>query len=282
MHPAIGKTIMAAGFKTNYHETGTGRPVVLLHGSGVGVTGWENWHRVMPRLADGFRVLCPDIVGFGFTERPEGAQYSIKLWTQHLLGFLDALNLTKAVLVGNSFGGGLSLALAMRNAHRIAGMVLMGTPAGEFVQTAHSARSWYYEPSVDTMAELLRSFPYDPNIVTEDMVRSRYEATKLVGGLEAYRKLFPEPAKAGEQKTVKGVPEAELVKIETPILALHGREDRVIPFECGLRIARRCPNAELHLFGRCGHWVQIEREDQFVVQTRAFLDRLPAQGGTWA
>ena len=171
MHPAQGQTIAAAGLQTNYHEMGRGRPLVLLHGSGMGVSGWENWHRVVPQLANDFRVLVPDIVGFGFTERPAEAQYNIKLWTQHLLGFLDALGLDKAVLVGNSFGGGLSLALAMRNAHRIAGMVLMGTPAGEFQQTPNSARNWYCEPSLETMAELLRWFPHDPAIVTDEMVR---------------------------------------------------------------------------------------------------------------
>ncbi len=132
-HPAYGKTVVAAGLSTNYLEAGQGFPVVLLHGSGVGVSAYENWHRIIPRLAIDFRVLAPDIVGFGLTERPE-CQYSIKLWVEHLLGFLDALGLARAVLVGNSFGGGLSLATSMRNSQRIERMILMGTPAGDFIQ----------------------------------------------------------------------------------------------------------------------------------------------------
>lgn len=83
-HPAIGQSIIAAGLKTNYHEMGEGRPLILLHGSGMGVSGWENWRGVMPDLARHHRVLAPDIVGFGFTERPEGAEYNIKLWVKHL------------------------------------------------------------------------------------------------------------------------------------------------------------------------------------------------------
>lgn len=269
-HPAIGKAVVAAGVRTNYHEMGEGPPMILLHGSGAGVTGWENWHGVMPAFARHFRVLVPDIIGFGFTERPEGTKYSIKLWVQHLLGFMDALAIERPVLVGNSFGGALSLALAIRNAHRVSRMVLMGTPAGTFEQKAAMARSWYYEPSLENMAELLRSFPHDPSVVTDEMVRTRHEVTVLAGGMEAYRKLFPEPSPGGETRTVKGIPEEDLRGITTPILALHGRDDQRVPVECGIRIARSCPNADLHMFGNCGHWVQVEKPQAFVEQTLRF------------
>ena len=273
-HPAIGKFITANGVQTNYHDVGKGHPMILLHGSGAGVTGWENWHGVMPALAKHFRVLVPDIIGFGFTERPEGTKYSIKLWVQHLLGFMDALNIEKAILVGNSFGGALSLALAIRNAHRVDRMILMGTPAGSFPQRASAARSWYYKPSLENMAELLRSFPKDPKFVTNEMVRLRHEVTKLAGGMEAYRKLFPEPAEGGQVREVKGIPEEDLRTITTPILALHGRHDERVPLECGIRIAHECPNADLHIFANCGHWVQIEREREFIEQTLAFTQDL--------
>ncbi|MES2536996.1 MAG: alpha/beta hydrolase [Pseudomonadota bacterium] len=273
-HPAIGLSIDAGGIRTNYHDAGKGYPVVLLHGSGAGITGWENWHDIMPRLAERYRVLVPDIIGFGFTERPEGTQYKLKLWVQHLLDFLDALHVEKAVLIGNSFGGALALALAMRNAHRVERLILMGTPAGDFERRTTDASSWYYEPSLENMTQLLRNFPYDPSVVTEDMVRLRHEVTVKAGGLEAYRKLFPEPGKVGDIKIIKGIPESDLEKIDTPVLVLHGRDDKVVPPECGLRIARSCPNAELHMFGKCGHWVQIEKYEQFLAQTNAFIGDL--------
>jgi len=269
-HPAVGRQIQAAGLRTNYHELGEGPPMVLLHGSGAGVTGWENWRGVMPELARYFRVLVPDIVGFGFTERPEDTRYSIKLWVQHLLGFLDALGIDRPILVGNSFGGAVSLALAIRHAHRVDRMVLMGTPAGTFTQRAALARAWYYEPSISNMAELLRTFPLDPAVVTDEMVRLRHEVTLLAGGMQAYRKLFPEPAPGDAPREVKGIAEEDLRGIQTPILALHGREDERVPPECGLRIARCCPNADLHLFGRCGHWVQIEQREKFLAQCLTF------------
>ncbi len=278
VHLAEGRTIIAGGLRTNYHEAGSGPPLVLLHGSGMGVSAWENWGRVLPRLSAHYRVLAPDIVGFGLTERPEDAQYSIKLWVRHLVGFIDALEIQRASLVGNSFGGALALATAARYGGRVDHLVLMGTPAGDFGQTASTARAWYYEPSLENMRELLLGFPYDKSVVTDEMVRSRHAMTQVAGGLDAFRKLFPEPGSPGEKRTVHGIPEETLRGIEAPILALHGLEDRMVPVECGMRIARCCPNAELHLYGACGHWVQIEREDSFVAQTHLFLDQ--ANGNT--
>ncbi|OVZ56880.1 2-hydroxy-6-oxo-2,4-heptadienoate hydrolase [Pigmentiphaga sp. NML080357] len=270
-HPAQGRSVEANGIRTNYHEAGEGPPLILLHGSGAGVSGWENWHGVMPAFARRHRVLVPDIVGFGFTERQPGAKYNIKVWVQHLLGFMDAMGVERADLVGNSFGGALALAVALRNGHRVGKMVLMGTPAGEFEQRASSARSWYYQPSLENMAELLRTFPYDPAIVTDEMVRLRHEVSLLAGGMDAYRKLFPEPGQAGEVKMVKGIPEEDLASVQAPVLVLHGRDDQRVPVECGLRIARRCPRADLHMFGLCGHWVQIERREAFVELASSFL-----------
>lgn len=273
-HPAIGQYIEAGGLQTNYHEQGSGYPIIFLHGSGAGVTGYENWHGVMPLLAEQFRVLTFDIAGFGFTERPADEKYNIKVWVQHLLGFLDALGIEQAALVGNSFGGALALATAMRNAHRVSRMVLMGTPAGEFVREGNnSGSSWNYEPSEENMARILQAFPYDPSFVTPDMVRDRFLATQHAGGMAAYRKLFPEP-KAGAAQTVKGIPEDSLRSIETPILVLHGRDDRMVPPLCGERIAQSAPNADLHVFSKCGHWVQIERQREFVDLTRSFLHGL--------
>lgn len=262
--PEVGKTIAAAGVATNYHERGGGRPVVLLHGSGPGVSAWANWGRILPKLSADFHVFAPDIVGFGFTERPPEAQYGIKLWVQQLVGFIDALGLDKPIIVGNSFGGGLALAASLRAPGRFGGLVLMGTPAGTFEQTKGLASAWAYEPSIPAMREMLRLFPYDTSIITDAMVQDRYEASLLHGGQAAFRKLMAPPAPPGEKTLVKGVGEEGLRTIETPALILHGREDCVVPADRGQMLHQNLSNSELHSFGKCGHWVMIEREPDFL------------------
>lgn len=266
----IGKTLVAAGHKTNYHEAGKGEALFLLHGSGPGVSGWSNWAKSMPAFADNWRVIVPDIAGFGFTELKDDVKYDIKLWVAHLVGIMDALEIEKASFIGNSFGGALSIGLAVFAPERVKRLVLLGTPAGEFVQTAGLRGAWEYEPSPDNMRQLMDLFPYDKSLITPELVQSRYEASARPGAQEALRKLIPQPNPDGET-IVKGFPAAALAKIGAPTLVVHGREDRVVPPECGLLIANSVPNADLHLFGRCGHWVQSEQPRRFVALVRDFL-----------
>ena len=117
--PEIGLSINAGGLKVNYHDHGSGFPVLMIHGSGPGVSAWVNWRLVIPELAKHRRVLAPDMVGFGFTERPPGMVYTMDAWVDQAIAFIDALNLPVVDLVGNSFGGGLSLALAIRHPERV-------------------------------------------------------------------------------------------------------------------------------------------------------------------
>ena len=270
-NPAIGKTIDAAGHRTNIHDYGEGSPIVLLHGSGPGVSAWSNWGAVIPELARHNRILAPDIAGFGFTEFKEDCQYNIKVWVAHYIGVLDALGLDKATIVGNSFGGGLALATALKHPERIDKLILMGTPSGEFEMTEGLRSGWFYEPSLENMEKILRLYPYDQSLVTEELVASRYRASARPGAQEAYRKLIPKPNEDGPT-TVRGVPESKLATIEHQTLVLHGREDSVVPFEAGIRMLNTMPNASLYAFGRCGHWVQAEHPQMFCSLVHAFAN----------
>ncbi|WP_298050290.1 alpha/beta hydrolase [uncultured Paenalcaligenes sp.] len=266
----VGKTLLAAGHQTNYHEAGEGAPLFLLHGSGPGVSGWTNWANTMPAFSDKWRVIVPDIAGFGFTEFQEGTKYDIKLWVNHLIGIMDELGIEKASFVGNSFGGALAIGLAVFAPERVDKLVLLGTPAGEFEQTAGLRGAWVYEPSLENMRELMEKFPFDKSLITDEMVEARYKASARAGAQEALRKLIPKPAEDGPT-IVRGFPVSALQKIQAPTLVVHGREDGVVPPECGILIANSVPNADLHLFGRCGHWVQSEQSRRFVALVRDFL-----------
>lgn len=267
----IGKSLMAADHKTNYHESGEGAPLFLLHGSGPGVSGWTNWSKTIGQFDDKWRVIVPDIAGFGFTEFKEDSKYNIKLWVHHLIGIMDALGIEKASFVGNSFGGALAIGLALFDPSRVDKLILLGTPAGEFVQTPGLRGAWTYEPSVENMRSLLELFPYDKSFITDELVKSRYEASAREGAQEALRKLLPKPKDDGVTM-VRGFPDTSLVNIQAPTLVVHGREDNVVPPECGLLLAKTIPNADLYLFGQCGHWVQTEQAEKFVSIVRQFLE----------
>ena len=171
--PDIGLSIDVDGIQTNYHDCGEGDPVILLHGSGPGVTAWQNWRGILPKLGETHRVLAPDIVGFGFSQLPEGEKPGIKLWTRHLAGFIEALGLDRVTLVGNSFGGALALGMMAFHSDKVRSLILMGTPAGEFEQTQGLADSRSFEPSMDAMRAMMKAFPYDPSIVTDEAVAAR-------------------------------------------------------------------------------------------------------------
>src|ERR1700730_11380000 len=124
INPEIGLQIRAADLDTNYHDQGVGEPVLLIHGSGPGVTAWANWRLTMPALARTRRVIAPDIAGFGYTERRPDTRYDMDFWVAHLTGLLDALDIEQTDLVGNSLGGALALAMAVRYPQRVRQLVL--------------------------------------------------------------------------------------------------------------------------------------------------------------
>jgi pimeloyl-ACP methyl ester carboxylesterase len=266
---STGRRVDVAGIDTFYLEAGTGDPVLLLHGSGPGVSAWANWQHTIPGLAEEFRVLAPEVVGYGSTSRPADVRYSLDTWTDHVLGFMDALGLDRVSLVGNSLGGRISLALAERHPDRVARMVLMGSPGVGMTVTDGLRALRAYEPSPENMrALLLDYFAVDRSIITDELVRIRYEAS--VETFDAYRSMFFDPRHAGNDL---GITEEQVRAIATPTLLVHGREDKVVPPEVSWTMVNLLRDADLHVFARCGHWTQIERSAEFTELVAAFLGR---------
>ena len=267
--PEEGRTVDAGGVRTNYHDRGDGAPVLLIHGSGPGVSAWANWRTVLPALARQRRVIAPDILGFGYTERPREAVYRPDSWLDHLLGFLDALDLPRVSVVGNSFGGALALRLATEAPERVDRLVLMGSVGVPFPITPGLEAVWGFEPSLDAMRRLLRWFTFDPSRLTDDLAELRLAAATRPGVHEAYRSMFPAPRQA--MVDALAVNPERIAALPHPTLLIHGRDDKVIPLTSSMRLFDLIPHAELHVFPRCGHWVQIERADRFAGLVDAFL-----------
>ena len=118
-NPEIGERIDVGGIGTNYIVTGEGYPLILIHGSGPGVTAYANWRGVLPDFGKHFRCYAPDTLGFGYTDFPADiAGFAMDRWVAHLIGFMDALGIEKAHFIGNSYGGALTLALATHHPER--------------------------------------------------------------------------------------------------------------------------------------------------------------------
>jgi 2-hydroxymuconate-semialdehyde hydrolase len=267
--PEIGQSIDAGGIEVNYHDHGSGFPVLLIHGSGPGVSAFANWRLVMPELSKQRRVIAPDMVGFGFTERPSGYEYTMQNWVKQAIDLLDALGLEQVDLVGNSFGGALSLALTIHHPERVRRLVLMGAAGVSFPITPALDAVWGYEPSFENMRRIMDVFAYDRGLVNDDLARLRYEASAREGVQESYAQMFPAP----RQRWVEALAsrEEDIAKIDKETLIVHGRDDLVIPLQNSIRLSQLISRSQLHVYGRCGHWTQIEHSARFAQLVANFL-----------
>ncbi len=268
-NPEIGKSIVANSIVTNYHDVGTGFPVLLIHGSGPGVSAWANWRLTIPVLATGRRVIAPDMVGFGYSERPVGVHYDMDTWVAQAVGLLDALKIEQADLVGNSFGGGLALALAIRHPKRVRRLVLMGSAGVSFPLTEGLDAVWGYQPSIANMRKLLDIFAFDRTLMSDELAELRYKASIQPGFQEAFERMFPAPRQNGVESLASREEDIRALPHET--LIIHGREDKVLPLSNSLTLSAWIARSQLHVFGRCGHWTQIEHAARFTQLVGNFL-----------
>ena len=265
-----GAFIDAGGRRTHYHEAGSGETVLFIHGSGPGVSAWANWRLMLPVFARRHHVLALDVLGFGYTDRPDGITYGKDVWVSHVIAFLEAKGVTSCHIVGNSMGGALAIALAVQRPDLVDQLVLMGSTGIPFPITPGLDAVWGYQPSRDAMRDLIANyFTYDASIATDNLIDMRYNASIQPGFQESYGRMFPAPRQAGVDDLA--TPHEAIAGITASVLLIHGREDRVIPLAVSHELFGLIPDAQLHVFGQCGHWTQIERTTEFNALVLEFL-----------
>lgn len=254
------RRVDAQGIGTAYLDQGEGDAVVLVHGSGAGVTASANWWANVDVLSANARVIALELAGFGSTDSSVDGTYSISGWVDHLAAFLDALELESVHLVGNSLGGWISLEFARRYPARVQRMVLMGTGGAPSPPGSMLRQHQGYEPDLAGMRQLLLDFVVDESIVTDALVAHRFEASRTP---EAAARFHATSAARARDRDADPLTEEKLRAVTHPTLLLHGREDRIIPATWSWTVHSWLANSDLHVFSNCGHWSQIERVDDF-------------------
>ncbi len=265
-------TLQTGGYTTYYNRAGEGNEekVLFLHGSGPGATAWSNWQFALPTLGERFDCIGPDMIGYGASEHPEhpphGTDEWLEVWLDQISSILDQLELDKVHIVGNSMGGALALHFLKRNVEKVGRLVLMGT-----MGTPHQIRDgladlwgFYDDPSPENMKKAIERFVYDPAIVGGDLdaiAEARYEAAMDEDTKRSFASMFPSPRQQHVDNLA--LPDSFFQSIENPTLLMHGRDDVIIPLETSLYLLERLPQVQMHVFGRCRHWIMIEHREAF-------------------
>src|ERR1700735_1062105 len=265
----------------HYELAGAGRegrdPVVMLHGSGPGVSGMSNFGRNLPVFAQRFRTLVVDQPGFGKSDKPPVKGNYFTFAAEALAGLLDDLGIERVQLVGNSLGGGTAVRFALKFPERAGRLVLMA-PGGLGLNVFSAAPTEGIRrlmefaappgPSRDKMAAFLRTMVFDQRLVTDELIDERFAVASQPEALAAMVAMggsfFGEYAEDGMLWR-----EAHRVKHE--VLLIWGREDRVNPLDGALIAVKQLRRVQLHVFGGCGHWAQLEKFDEFNELSLRFL-----------
>jgi pimeloyl-ACP methyl ester carboxylesterase len=258
------KFVQAGDVRLHYNEAGTGPPVVFVHGGGPGASGWSNFNTNIGPFSEHFRVLLVDMPGWGESDAVVPNESRFTLNARSFRDMLDALDIEKAHFVGNSFGGGSSAKFAIDYPERIGKLVLMGAAGSgpnllsPFPMEGIKRLGEVWEnPTKESFHEMIKAFVYDSSFVTEQLLEERVNSLLSHPELlEARRKTPPQ-----FNRVVPITQELPDIKAET--LVLWGRDDRFEALEKAFIFQGLIPDCDVHVFDKCGHWVQYEQSEKF-------------------
>ncbi|PRX51206.1 4,5:9,10-diseco-3-hydroxy-5,9,17-trioxoandrosta-1(10),2-diene-4-oate hydrolase [Prauserella shujinwangii] len=258
------------GLRLHYHEAGTehAETVILLHGGGPGASAWSNFSRNIGVFGKAFRTIAVDQPGFGRSDKPTDHPQYFTHSAEAVVGLMDALGIEKAHLVGNSLGGGAAVRLALDHPGRAGRLVLMG-PGGLSVNVfapdptegVQNLARFGAEPTRERLADFLRVMVHDQALITDELIEERYAAASTPEALAAMAAMGASFTRPDTYE--QGLLWREAHRLRQRVLLVWGREDRVNPLDGALLALKTIPRAQLHVFGRCGHWAQLERFDEF-------------------
>lgn len=263
-----------------YHTIGDGPPLLLLHGSGPGVTGMRNFRDNLDAFATRFRCIVLEFPGFGVSDDFGGHPMVTAL--DSVIEFVDALDLADLSIIGNSMGGGVALSYAAQHPDRVARVVTIGGIGKNLFSPGPSEgirllQEFTDNPSRERLIRWLHSMVFDPTLITDELIEERWTQATEPGTLASAQRMYGSAAFAAMISAMENSstppPWSMLHQVTAPVLMTWGRDDRVSPLDMCLIPMRTIPTAELHVFPRCGHWAMIEQKEAFESVATAFLTR---------
>lgn len=279
-HASTLRELSTANLGTlRYHEAGEGPVLLMLHGSGPGVTGWRNFGDNLETFARHFRCLVLEFPGFGVSDATE--EHPMAVAGASVTALLDGLGITEPVsIIGNSMGGIVGTQYAINNPERVTKLVTiggMGVPLFS-IQPSEGIEllmQFTEEPTRERLIAWLNSMVYDRSMITEELIEERWQLATEPVTLDFARRMYSRQAMAAAaQAAATTTPYwAKLNQITAEVLITWGREDRVSPLDLSLLPMKMIPRAELHVLPRCGHWAMIEAKEAWESAVLAFLTR---------
>lgn len=248
-------------------EMGSGPAVVFIHGSGPGASGQSNFRQNAQVFAQaGYRVILPDLIGYGASSKPEGIDYTLELFTNTLYEALTAHGVEKATLIGNSLGGGIAIQMGLDHPEFIDRLILMAPGC------IHPREDYFKMPGIAGMVSsfggpdfneeeqrrLITNLVHDPVHVTDALVKERFAVARTQPKDVIMRMRTPDLG-------------PRLGELTMPILLFWGYNERFMPLEGIKLFFEACPDVRCMTFNKVGHWVQVERADEFNRASLAFL-----------
>jgi pimeloyl-ACP methyl ester carboxylesterase len=268
------KYVTVSGTRIHYNEIGGEGPVVVcIHGGGPGANSWSNFSNNMDAFARDHRVILLDLPQFGKSDKIVIEGPRLTILAGMIRDAMDLLKVEKISIVGNSFGGQVGIKFAIDYPDRIASLVVIGSApvlhsifAPMPVEGVKLIGNYYRGeggPTIEKMRQILKTLVFDQSLITEDVVRERYEASIDPDAIKV--NLGPVPMRQDLTP--------EFPKVKAPTLVIWGMDDRAGALDIGLLMVRTFQNAQMHIFSRCGHWAQVEHADEFNELVLAFLAR---------
>lgn len=275
--------VMAGGVRTRYFEAGTGPTVILLHGSSLAIDAWATWHLTIPTLARDYRVLAPDLVGFGLTDVSADGRHVPRLERRHhVSAFMDALSIARCSMVGHSEGGFIAAMLALDHPGRVSNVVVVSSGAtaprlgGDLDQPWESAAARAYDVlgGCETEDEFLQtnaslSLANPPAFI--NIMRQNYRLARQRGQLER----FKDAARARGDSDYTRIQEDHLLPflggMQAPLFLAWSGRDPTVPVSRGLKLLERAPQADMYVFADAAHMLMIDRPHAFNATLAAWL-----------